>query len=462
MSVLSSQPPLCPDDENPSKWILDRIFVVNLGDILNPQQCQDLQSSICGLNFIYGHIGGQGTNSPQRGVAVVGDRLLSPGSEPITHTHWTASQNASQITTTTQTQPLPDGIFPLIDPLIKLTRKHFPDAPISSATYSLGVANEYRPDYKDNISPHTDDQKWYASPPVFASITYYPDGQPEIPNACFRFKVYDESVKKWVFVHLPNNSMCLMRADVKHQVLAPFVKYKGMFKRRINMTLRNLVPPETNPLGFAMAMANHYRYYGRPIKIKLPADSVIENHLPLLRRYRELSTQVGTSDIFSIVKSNLTSSQRRQLHLKFREKLRQLYQERKLDQVDIDHILSKSNVVIETTHRAISWLQGNGEITDFDPIETHVDLSSYRDDTEQNRRPIKEGDFVIIGNSDMESQLFLIKSAPTHSSYEIRIHPLDCPDRESVIIPHNRKWCLKGAENIPFTFEWKSCNHNLQ
>lgn len=466
MSVLSPLSSFCPDGIEPSQWMLERIFVFDLSNILNPQQCQDLQDSICGLNFIYDHIGGLGTNSPQRGVAVVGDRLLSPNSKPIKHTHWTASQNASQITTTSQTQPLPDGVLPLVQPLIGLTQQYFPDAPISSATYALGVANEYRIDHKDNISPHTDAQPWYADPPVFASITYYPDGQPDIPDACFRFKIYDDSTKQWRFVHLPHNSLCLMRADVTHRVLAPFVKYKHMFKRRINMTLRNLVCKETNPLGFAMAMANHYRYYGKPIKVKLPSDCPIDKHLDLLQRYQSLANRVGTGDRFSIVQSNYTSTQKKDIHSILRLKLKELYRENNLNQSDIDNILGKSNVVIETTYRSVKWVLGKNNTSTLDTIKLkdvetklHLDPETIpnHDSTLSSllstsvTRPLQTGDYVIVIHPGVDDRRFVVNSV---SPQQIKIHPINDPGTFSILVPGIDKWVFLGGETLDFTFDF--------
>ena len=455
MSVLSPLSSFCSDDIEPSAWMLERIFVFDLNRILNPQQCKDLQNAICGLDFIYDHIGGHGTNSPQRGVAVVGDRLLSPSSEPIKYTHWTASQNASQLTATTQTEPLPDGVIPVINPLIGLTRQYFPDAPISSATYALGVANEYRTGYKDNISPHTDAQPWYASPPVFASITYYPDGQPEIPEACYRFKIYDDSTKKWRFVHLPHNSLCLMRADVTHKVLAPFAKYKNMFKRRINMTLRNLVSKETNPLGFAMALANHYRYYGKPIQVKLPNDSPVEKHLPLLQRYLKLSEQVGTGDKFKIVRSNLTSIQRRDLHSRLRQTLRQLYQKNDFNESDIQHVLGKSNVVLETTQRAIEWSGGIDLIASSDDTNYPISIDSISpcspSPSKPQSRTLRSGDGVIVKYPGAPDRVFVVTSV---SNDKIIVSPQNDSTSVSWIIPHEGKWVFYGGEGLKFTFDF--------
>lgn len=347
---------VCADNLPATSWMCDNIVVFDCNQLLTEQQAHNLQHAIVHLDYIRNHIGGRGTNSPQRGVCVVGDRLLRDGAQPIAHTHWTASQNASNITLTTQTTPLPSEIVPVIDPLVTCLRHCFPDAPVSSSTFCLGVANKYMPGYKDTISAHTDDQPWYASPPVFASITYYPDGQPSDPKQCYRFQIFDITSQTWRFVHLPHNSICLMRADISHRVLPP-LSSKGLTKTRINMTLRNLVGFDTNPLGFAMALANHYRYYGKPVRVILPQDLDYIPHIPLLKKYKALAKQVGTSNVFKIVKSSMTRDQWKQHHKQLREYIKHLYSYHKLDYQDIDNILSKTNVVLQTTQRAISWIE---------------------------------------------------------------------------------------------------------
>ena len=154
----------------PTQWMQERILVCDIGAIVT-SETDLLSKTICDLPFVYNHVGGHGTNTPQRGVCVIGDRELSTNSKIVKHTYWTSSQQTSHITLATKTTPLPDPIKNIVPCLKGLTASHFPDAPITDATYCLGVANEYRVGYRDTIAPHTDAQPWYASPPVFASIT---------------------------------------------------------------------------------------------------------------------------------------------------------------------------------------------------------------------------------------------------------------------------------------------------
>ena len=178
----------------------------------------------------------------------------------IEETFWTSSQQTSPIVLQSKTTTMPPALRILSQLLIPYLKETFPDAPISPATFALFVANEYVPNNKHTICEHTDDQPWYADPPVFASITFFPDGPPEHESATFRFQIRDEPSGKIKNVYLPDASICMMRADVKHRVLPPLKKFKNP-KRRINLTFRNLVSQKADSLGFIMAFANHLFHF---------------------------------------------------------------------------------------------------------------------------------------------------------------------------------------------------------
>lgn len=303
----------------------------------------------CNLPFIHEHVGGLGTNTPRRGVCVMGNRTrpeLKLGSKElvVSETSWTASQNCSNCTLVSHTKPMPAAFDKLVPYLVEATEVSFPEAPISEATYTLFVANEYHPESKHTICGHTDDQPWYASPPVFVSLTFFPDGRPEHLDATFRFQIRDDSCDppKWKDVFLDDSSICVMRADVMHRVLPPKKKYvdAGTAKRRINLTYRNLVSPSVDPLGFQLAMANHYRYYGVPKCIKIPCD--VNPPEDLIARYKNLNKD------FIVMQLKDTSSVRRELHRLKKEELSSTY----VDPFP-KKMASKSNVVLETTLAAL-------------------------------------------------------------------------------------------------------------
>ena len=162
-----------------SPWLDERIHVFSLDDLCDSATVTDAADTVRDLPFIYNHVGGLGTNSPRRGVCVVGD-----GAEgwKVDTTSWTASQNASNVVATASTVPLPSGIAALVPTCKALTARHFPDAPLSGASFCLGVANEYRQGSDHTICPHTDAQPWYADPPVFVSLTFFPDNEHFLPS----------------------------------------------------------------------------------------------------------------------------------------------------------------------------------------------------------------------------------------------------------------------------------------
>jgi len=130
--------------------------------------------------------------------------------------------------------------------------KDFPNAPVSPSTFSLFVANDYIPGEKHKICEHTDDQSWYASPPVFASVTFLEYGIKDMRQT-YRFQIRDKTTNKIVDIPLPDSSICFMRADIPHRVLPPLKKFSPS-KRRVNLTFRNLVDRTENPLGWTLAL----------------------------------------------------------------------------------------------------------------------------------------------------------------------------------------------------------------
>jgi hypothetical protein len=265
-------------NEKPSEWLLSR---VNLSFMDSPEYHQ----AVVDLPFIYSHVGGSGKTTPPRGVCTVGGR------EKVKRTWWTASQNRSDVTLESETLSYPDEISSIIPSIVDKLRDNFPEAPISEDTFLLAVANHYQVGTQNKISPHTDDQPWYASPPFFASITTFPDGEPHDYRATFRFQVLDEGVSpnKFVDLYLRHSSVCIMRADITHRVLPPISSLPN-HKARYNLTFRNIVSSELDPLGFIMAMSNHYRYYGKPMKMLIPEGT--EEPEDLIERYRELNPQL--------------------------------------------------------------------------------------------------------------------------------------------------------------------------
>jgi len=278
-----------------SEWLSNNIYIKKLNEMKNIDNnfMKNLKDELDNLDFIRNHVGGHGTNSPQRGVCVMGNCDLDR-SNIVKETYWTLTQKKNNVTLCSRTQEMPKYLFMLAKILLKSLKNKFPDTPLSLSSFSLFVGNEYIPGKYDRICEHTDDQPWYASPPVFASLTYFPDGEPDNINSTFRFQIRDKTDNKIKDLYLPDMSICLMRADIMHRVLPPLKKYKN-HKRRINLTFRNIVSRKINPLGYRLAFANHYRYYGIPIKILCPENVSIDNKI--INKYKEINKEIKIIEV---------------------------------------------------------------------------------------------------------------------------------------------------------------------
>ena len=88
------------------------------------------------------------------------------------------------------------------------------------------------------ICGHTDDDYWYPKEvderPIFASLTFYLDGEPSSDEYYSRFQIKEN--EKWKDVILKDNSIMYMNSDIPHRVLKHKKKYTSFFRPRINIT----------------------------------------------------------------------------------------------------------------------------------------------------------------------------------------------------------------------------------
>jgi hypothetical protein len=222
--------------------------------------------------------GGFVTNSPKRMVNAYGDgagvdsngNFSSPG---WPKTYWTAKMSQSNVSLETATEPLPNIIRTIIPKIRELFKEVYTDVKMTDNTFNIAVCNYYS-DPDMCICAHTDDNRWYPEEasigPVFASFTFYPEGEPICDEAFARFQIKQDG--KWKSVKLSHNSVMIMPSNIEHRVLPHTKKMKAFFKPRINITLRSTFPLDTNPLMNAMATANHSRYYKIPTAMYIPND----------------------------------------------------------------------------------------------------------------------------------------------------------------------------------------------
>lgn len=342
----------------PSSWLQGRIFVCQLSDIgISLRRISEYTEQIHNSEFIYDHVGGMVKNSPKRGVYVFGNEA---GNIKIDKTYWTASQNSSNITLVSETTSYPSEVKRIIPNLAKYMSDCFPDAPVSGSTFSLTVVNRYDAceengryegentcNCQHKIAPHTDAQPWYASPPVFASITTFPEGQPSDYRATYRFQVLDEGYikPKWVDVFLQHESVCMMRADITHRVLPPLKSFRP-HRSRVNATFRNLSCERSDPLGFVLAMGNHYRYYGIPKKLIIPSGCSASQDI--LDKYERINPNLE-------IEETLHSQDRKEKKADLRRKIARLYEGGGyvLDKT----MMSKTNVTLEALECTMDLLR---------------------------------------------------------------------------------------------------------
>lgn len=217
--------------------------------------------------------GGFVTNFPQRLVNTFGDgSSVNDNCELYGNkwntTFWTAKQTQNNISLETKTEPLPNCLINIIPILRTHLKKQYPEAIINDNTFTIAVCNNYI-DPEMTISAHTDDQEWYPETingnPIFASLTFYPEGIPIHDKYYARFQIKES--EKWKDIKLEDNSIMIMSANTPHRVLKYKKKDIPYFKPRINITLRCTYELNKNPLMNYISIANHSRYYKAPVSL---------------------------------------------------------------------------------------------------------------------------------------------------------------------------------------------------
>ena len=266
------------------------LHLEQLENIISDTQLEDLRNFMINCKWNNKMPGGFVTNYPQRLVNTFGDgSSVNENGELYGNkwdsTFWTAKQTQNNVSLETKTEPLPECLTNII-PLLRVhLQKIYPQAIINDNTFTIAVCNNYI-DPNMTISAHTDDQEWYPPTidgnPIFASLTFYPDGKPSRDKYYSRFQIKED---KWKDIKLEDNSIMIMSANTPHRVL----KHKKVdipyFKQRINITLRCTYELSENPLMNYISIANHSRYYKAPIALvgNIKLDLVEE----MLEKYNE-------------------------------------------------------------------------------------------------------------------------------------------------------------------------------
>lgn len=300
------------------------MHIFNLEEILGEQTLRELHQWLSICQWYRNVPGGFVTNFPNRLVNAYGNGAGVNGCGELTSkgwakTYWTAKMNQSNITLGTPTEALPTQLRNIIPNIRTLFQQVFPDAKLTNHTFNIAVCNYYN-DPDMTICAHTDDNPWYPIEdtvgPVFASLTFYPDGEPSMDRAFARFQIKQDG--RWISIKLPHNSVMIMPSNIEHRVQAHTKKLKPYFKPRINITLRSTYPLDVNPLMNAMATSNHCRYYKLPKTIYIPtdlsketSDIIVDSYNKLLANYNKkklIVIKMDTMDNLKQKKKEYTST----------------------------------------------------------------------------------------------------------------------------------------------------------
>ena len=176
--------------------------IYNLSEYFDKEIIEEFKKIVYNISWYSKIPGGFITNSPKRNVIAYGDgscidndgKFSTVG---IENCYWTAGINSSHCTLVTKPLKLPTIFAKIVPQLRKILLGTYPGAIINDNTFTLAVCNYYsQPDMY--IAAHTDGQDWYPKDSVdgaiFASLTLYPDGEPE-NDSYARFQM--KSGKTW-------------------------------------------------------------------------------------------------------------------------------------------------------------------------------------------------------------------------------------------------------------------------
>lgn len=268
-------------------------FVEKLEDIIPIDDIKNLRLFLKNSTWNYKIPGGFLTNSPQRKVNTYGNgQYIDSDGNLIGHkwekTYWTAKQTQNNVTLETNTESIPEELCKIIPKLRDHLKVKCSNNNLDINSFNIAVCNHYT-DPDMCICGHTDDDYWYPKEvderPIFASLTFYLDGEPKIDEYYSRFQIKEN--EKWKDVILKDNSIMYMNSDIPHRVLKHKKKHKSFFRPRINITLRSTFKLQENPLLHNICVANHTRYYRNPCSIISNGKISEEKINDLLEKYND-------------------------------------------------------------------------------------------------------------------------------------------------------------------------------
>ena len=337
---------------------MDQTRLYQLEDYISRQMINELNTYITtNIKWNWKIPGGQLRYHPPRkvnsigtGAPVTSDGKLLDNIYGWDKTYYTASQNNSNISLETKSERLPSIFCKVIPYLRKMFRESYHDAVTTDFSFVIAVCNNYT-EPEHNISPHTDDNRWYpwecSKGPVLASLSLYPSGLPEKDEEYANFQVRKNKGDRWETIRMPHNSILIMPTNLEHRVTK--VKKNVKFRQRINITFRSIFPTYLNPMMNAMAVSNHNRYYRNPSVILCDA-STIEKAKEVKEIYDKFLNNNEYLFLKIIVVPGKKNNDKKKLYKEY-QSLEKKYR--------FNITKNQSIIVIETVRSVLKWINNN-------------------------------------------------------------------------------------------------------
>lgn len=218
-------------------------------------------------------------NKVPRNVFVLGDGSVIKGSDKLICYHSEDGRRLKDVSyplfqcdktssATYSVRRIPNNIAKFILHLRKCVKEIYGENAVDvDRMFNVIICNNYT-SHEHQISAHRDDERWlqhnetdkegnrFAS--IIASLTLYPDGQPDVLRS---FEVENDS-GKWVEFNLEHNSMLFFS---NHMHRAKHYPKRYAHVRRINLTFRTIAPGLIGRVGYG----NFYRYMSIPHSIEI-------------------------------------------------------------------------------------------------------------------------------------------------------------------------------------------------
>ena len=291
---------------------LRHTHIVSLKDHMTDAEIQQLKTDASKIKWNKNVPGGFTHNVPQRQVNAFGDGSGYNSSEDVVghcwnDGFWTAAVHQNDATLVTKLEGLPKWLKRL-GLLCRTLAKDLMDIKPTDYTYNLAVCNNYTEPSHD-IKQHTDDNDWYVKDtdqgPTFVSLTLYPTTLPQNAKEHANFQILAGG--KWHDLVLPDASLLFMPSCLPHRVKS---SKADNFHSRINVTLRSVPSPFSDPVRSLQGVSNHSRYYRLPDKLIVSQDSDETEHIGKIKQAFNACLQAHGKPALTILTRTISKADR--------------------------------------------------------------------------------------------------------------------------------------------------------